>query len=119
MSRTLLALWEHTTAGADDFMNIQILDCFIALTEEQDIGKAASRLDVSPRELTKQIQTLEKELGLILFSHDQLATDAAKTFLPHARGIIREIEKVKEEICRIGELLARPAPARPYMASQY
>jgi len=103
-------------------MNTQTLDCFITLAEEKDISKAASRLDVLPLELAKQIQALEQELGLILFSHDHtgpLATDAAKTFLPHARGIIREIEKVKEEICRIGKLTARPAPAHQYIASQY
>ncbi|WP_369360819.1 LysR family transcriptional regulator [Streptomyces sp. cg2] len=64
---------------------------FAAVAEELNFTRAAERLFVSQPALSKQIRTLEKQLGACLFHRDRRSvrlTAVGEALLPHARGML-------------------------------
>ncbi|HIT74369.1 MAG TPA: LysR family transcriptional regulator [Candidatus Avipropionibacterium avicola] len=84
-----------------DFSLIQLRG-FIAVAQEQHVGRAAARLGMTQPPLTRQIQALERSLGIALFDRTGRGlslTEAGRTFLVDA--------------CRVVDLAdAAPAAAR-------
>src|SRR5437773_906423 len=79
-------------------MELRHLRYFVAVGEEPHYGRAAERLGVAQPALSRQIQDLEKELGLPLF--DRLPRGvklnaAGKLYLADARRILQEVEGTK------------------------
>lgn len=75
-------------------MELRHLRYFVAVAEEEHLGRAARRLHVSPPPLSKQVQQLEQELGLPLFARigrGLRLTDAGRLFLVRARTILGEV----------------------------
>lgn len=71
---------------------------FIAVAEEQNIGRAAARLHITQPALTRQIQSLEEEVGVPLFirtANGVEITPAGTALLQHARTIRAEIAQAK------------------------
>jgi DNA-binding transcriptional LysR family regulator len=85
-------------------MELQRLRYFIAAAELLNVSRAAERMNVSQPAMSRQIQLLETELGILLFErvrkHIRL-TGAGRMFLGRARRVIREAESavmaVREE----------------------
>jgi LysR family hydrogen peroxide-inducible transcriptional activator len=87
-------------------MELQQLRYFCAIVETNSFSRAAQLTHVSQPSLSQQIRKLEDELGARLF--DRLGrtvrlTDLGRTFLPRARGVLRELEAAR------GDVVARKA----------
>ncbi|SFB54804.1 LysR substrate-binding domain-containing protein [Azotobacter beijerinckii] len=87
-------------------MDLRHLKYFIAVAEEQNIGRAAARLHMSQPPLTRQIQQLEDELGVQLFIRTPRGmelTSTGKLFLEEARNIYSIIEQAMERTQLAGQ----------------
>jgi DNA-binding transcriptional LysR family regulator len=87
-------------------MDVRQLKYFIAVAEENNIGRAAARLHISQPPLTRQIQALEAELGVLLFTRTNWGvklTQAGERLLEHARNIKTHVELAKEDAQRAGK----------------
>lgn len=87
-------------------MDIRQIRYFIAVAEEANIGRAATRLHMSQPPLTRQIQQLEEELDTQLFVRTPRGmelTQAGALFLTEARNIRALIEQATERTQRAGQ----------------
>lgn len=87
-------------------MDLRHLRYFIAVAEEQNIGRAAARLHISQPPLTRQIQQLEEELGVLLFTRTPRGmelTPAGEMLLDEARNIRALVEQATERTQRAGQ----------------
>jgi DNA-binding transcriptional LysR family regulator len=90
-------------------MEFRQLKYTVAVAEELHFGKAAKRLFVSQPALSQQIQLLEKDLGVEIFTtakrnlHKKVElTEAGIIFVSEARRILQSIEKMTDTVRRIG-----------------
>lgn len=87
-------------------MDLRHMKYFIAVAEEQNIGRAATRLHISQPPLTRQIQQLEEELGVQLFVRTPKGveiTQAGTLLLEDARNICALVEQATERTQRAGQ----------------
>lgn len=87
-------------------MELRHLRYFIAVAEEKNIGRAAIRLHISQPPLTRQIQQLEEDLGVSLFTRTPRGmelTPAGELFLEEARNIRSVVEQATERAQRAGQ----------------
>lgn len=81
-------------------MDTRHLKYFIAVAEELNISRAAVRLNLSQPPLTRHIQELEDELGVLLFKRTTWGvqlTEAGKMLLVRARGIQNHLQLLVEQ----------------------
>lgn len=87
-------------------MDLRQLRYFVAVAEEANIGRAAARLHISQPPLTRQIQQLEADLGVVLFTRTPKGmelTPAGELFLEEARNIQSLVEQATERTQRAGQ----------------
>jgi DNA-binding transcriptional LysR family regulator len=89
-------------------MDLRQLSYFVAVAEEGQFTRAATRVSVAQPAVSAQIRRLERELGEALFHRDQRAvrlTEAGEALLPHARAALAAAERGRDEIASLRGLL--------------
>lgn len=84
-------------------MNDRQLNYFIITAEEKNLGRAAARLPLSLSALSRQIQSLEEELGAMLFVRTVSGlelTRAGEALLRHALTLREQFALTKNEVQR-------------------
>jgi DNA-binding transcriptional LysR family regulator len=79
-------------------MELFSMQCFVTLAQCLKFSEAAESLYLSQSAFSKQIQTIENDLGVKLFIRNAWSTeltDAGKAVLPYAQSIVTQYEKVK------------------------
>lgn len=87
-------------------MELRHLRSFIAVAEEQSIGRAAIRLHISQPPLTRQIHQLEQDVGaqlLLRTPRGVQLTEAGQLFLEEARNILALTSLASERTRKAGE----------------
>jgi len=82
------------------------LRCFVAAAEELHFGRAAQRLNMTQPPLSRQIQLLERILGVLLLERTSRVvklTPAGRVFLLEARRIIRLAESATLATRRVAQ----------------
>ncbi|MEN9565111.1 MAG: hypothetical protein RLZZ69_307 [Cyanobacteriota bacterium] len=90
-------------------MRIEQLQAFLAITETGSFGQAAKKCGVTQSTISRQIQSLEQDLGLMLFHRSTQAklTLGGEKLLPRAQRICQEWQKTTKEFA---ELMAGRQP---------
>ena len=90
-------------------MRIEQLQAFLAVVETGNFGKAARKCGVTQSTISRQIQSLENNLGLPLFHRTAQAklTVAGEQLLPRARKICQEWQTA---IVEVSDLMAGKQP---------
>ncbi|OWT61716.1 LysR family transcriptional regulator [Candidimonas nitroreducens] len=77
------------------------LQAFVVLAQEQNFGRAAERLHVTPPTITATIKTLESTIGMRLFDRSTRSvtlTVHAENFLPIAERLLDDLARALEDL---------------------
>jgi monoterpene epsilon-lactone hydrolase len=98
---------------APDAIELRHLRAFVAVADELNFGRAATRLYLSQPALSRQIRSLERLVGCDLLrrsTHRVELTLAGEALLDRARGLLRDVDEAVSATRSVGgELLARIA----------
>lgn len=87
-------------------MSLAQIEYFVAIAEEAHLGRAAERLHISQPPLTRQLKSLEAELGAPLFERTPRGMrllPAGERFLAHARHILEQVRRAVAEVRALPE----------------
>jgi acetyl esterase/lipase len=110
--------------AAPEGLELRHLRAFVAIAEELNFGRAATRLFVSQSSLSRLIAALERMLGCVLVhrtTHHVELTLAGQALLERAPALLRDLEHIVAQTRSVGgELAARIARlGEPFAALTY
>ena len=79
---------------------------FVSIVEHNSFSEAAEEMFISQSAISQQMKVLEEELGVLLMRRENrkfILTPAGDYFYRQCKGILAEIEDVKQETVRIGQ----------------
>ncbi len=82
-------------------MNLRQLQYFVEVSELESVTKAAERLHIAQPALTRQMRTLERDLGVALFARNGRGialTNAGVVFRDRVRPVLRELDRARMEL---------------------
>jgi LysR family nitrogen assimilation transcriptional regulator len=98
-------------------MDLRQLEYFVRVAELGGFSRAASALGVAQPALSRQVRLLEVELRQSLLDRNgrgAVPTEAGQVLLEHARGILHQVERAREELARLrGSLAGRVSLGLP------
>lgn len=87
-------------------VDLRSLGYFVAVAEELNVGRAATRLHMSQPPLSRTIQQLEGELGVELFTRSargMTLTEAGHVLLPEAREVLARVDSLPSLVSQSAE----------------
>ena len=98
-------------------MDLKQLEYFVRVAELGSFTRASIALDIAQPALSRQVRLLEVELRqnlLVRNGRGATPTEAGKLLLEHARGILHQVDRAREELGRVrGALAGRVAIGLP------
>jgi DNA-binding transcriptional LysR family regulator len=88
-------------------MELRHLRYFVAVADDKNFTRAAERLNIAQPPLSRQIQQLEEELGVVLIekgSRPLRLTEAGKFFHAHAQELLDKAADLKAMTQRVGKI---------------
>jgi len=85
-------------------MDLKQLEYFVRVAELGSFTRASIALDIAQPALSRQVRLLEVELRqnlLVRNGRGVSTTDAGKVLLEHARGILYQLDRAREEMARL------------------
>ncbi len=95
---------DQASPGAS-ITELRLLECFVALAEEQHVGRAAQRLRIAQSALSRCVAQLERRLGVELLLRDASEirlTPTGQAMLARSVELLSRHEAVVQEIRRLG-----------------
>ncbi|HEY0234768.1 MAG TPA: LysR family transcriptional regulator [Afipia sp.] len=86
-------------------MDLRQYRYFVAAAELLHFARAAEAMGISPPSMTKQIQEIERDLGVRLFKRTKRSvalTPAGTSFLEDARRVLQQVERAEDTARRAG-----------------
>jgi DNA-binding transcriptional LysR family regulator len=105
-------------SGSDTLTQVSLdqVRYFVAVAEEENVGRAAKRLRIAQPPLSRQIRALESELGTPLFARTRLGMrllPQGVVFLQHARNILGAVDAAVASVASVAQAFDAPVPAYP------
>ncbi len=98
-------------------MDLKQIEYFVRVAELGGFTRASAALGVAQPALSRQVRLLEVELRQTLLTRDgrgAVPTEAGRLLLAHARGILHQVERAREELGKLrGALAGRVAVGIP------
>lgn len=96
----------HTERLMNSNFELRELRAFLVVAEEENLGRAASRLNISASPLSRQIRDLEARLNIPLFDHAKKRlklSSAGREFAQEARRLITHANELQSRVHEIKE----------------
>ena len=114
MRRNVALLYKYKlvnkrTRKGTTYMELRVLEYFLAIAREQSISGAAEYLHLSQPTLSRQIQNLEAELGKILLirgNRKTTLTEEGMLLRKRAEEILNLVQKTEDEINQSDEIIS-------------
>jgi LysR family transcriptional regulator, nitrogen assimilation regulatory protein len=98
-------------------MDLKQLSYFVRVAELGSFTRASIALDIAQPALSRQVRMLEVELRqnlLVRNGRGVTLTEAGKLLLEHSRGVLHQVERLREELSRVrGTLSGRVVVGMP------